>query len=135
MRNLEWSGDNCDKERQEAGRRLSLQLRLYRRDHPNEPIRIVAHSHGGNVALIASQFPGVTIDTLVTLGTPIMPAYQPGQGIQTWNNVYSVDDWIQERPRGAVQRHGQANNIEIRGFGHTELHTVNAWDAAFPQNR
>jgi len=131
-RMFEWSGDNCDKERQEAGRRLSLKLRLYRRDHPGEQIRIVAHSHGGNVALIASQFPGVTIDTLVTLGTPIMSAYQPGQGIGVWNNVYSTADRVQTLPSSATRTHDRANNIQLQNFGHSDLHTINAWDAAFP---
>lgn len=135
MRVFEWSGDNCDKQRREAGSRLSVQLRLYRRNHPNEPIRVVAHSHGGNVALIASQVEGVMIDTLVTLGTPILNAYQAGQGIGVWNNVYSTSDRVQRLPSGAVRTSDQANNIQLQNFGHSALHTIAAWDAAFPPDR
>jgi len=130
-----WSGDNCDKERRSAGAGLAAQLMRYRRQHPNEPIRIVAHSHGGNVSLIASQTQGVTIDRLVTLGTPIMSDYQPGRGIGAWDNVYSTSDRVQTLPPGAGRTSDRANNIQLQNLGHSELHTINAWDAAFPPAR
>ncbi len=128
----EWSGDNCDKQRRSAGTGLATQIMRYRRQYPNEPIRIVAHSHGGNVALVASQTQGVTIDTLVTLGTPAMKVYQPGQGIGIWNNVYSTADRVQTLPFRAGRTQTSAKNIILQNFGHSDLHTINSWNAAFP---
>ena len=77
MRFFDWSGGNSDSARQQAAADLAIQIRFYRKNHPCEPVRVVAHSHGGNVALLASQFRGVYIDELVTLGTPIVADYRP----------------------------------------------------------
>ena len=64
---------------------------------PGEKLNIVAHSHGGNVVFQATK-EGLEhkVDTLVTLGTPIRPDYQPneemiGEHIQ----VYSNNDEVQ----------------------------------------
>jgi pimeloyl-ACP methyl ester carboxylesterase len=131
--NFEWSGDNSDCERKFAGYNLAADLIDYRRLHPNEPIHVVAHSHGGNVALFASSQAGVSIDTLVTLGTPIMDAYQRGPGVGSWDNVYSTSDRVQTLPWGAGRTSDDANNVRVRGFGHSELHSPQAWNAAGPQ--
>lgn len=128
---INWSGANKDSARRQAAEELERRIRAYRQDHPCETIRVVAHSHGGNVALIASH--DAHIDTLVTLGTPILNSYQPGQGISSWNNVFSTDDQFQIIPGGAGRTSRKANNIEVYGFGHSDLHTIQAWDAAFPQ--
>jgi RHS repeat-associated protein len=125
-----WSGDNCDKERKTSGFELGRLIREYRKNHPNEPICVVGHSHGGNVALIASHVQGVRIDTLVTLGTPIMSVYQPGPGIRTWHNIYSINDRVQTLPLRAQRRHSNAKNHRLTGFSHSALHTMQAWDVA-----
>jgi pimeloyl-ACP methyl ester carboxylesterase len=134
---FDWSGANSDSARQEAAAELAIQIRRYRRDHPCEAIRVVAHSHGGNVALLASNFRGVNIDELVTLGTPILNDYRPSSSIGIWNNVSSLDDDVQLRafPYSSANLVSKeaTNNIIIRGVGHIQLHTVAAWDAAFPR--
>src|ERR1700719_4900594 len=125
---FDWSGANSDSARQQAALDLAIQIRRYRKDHPCEAIRVVAHSHGGNVALLASQFPGVNIDELVTLGTPILNDYRPSSSIDIWNNVSSLDDGVQLRafPYSSAELMSKeaTNNIIILGFGHTQLHTA-----------
>jgi len=129
---LQWSGGNSDCDRRDAAEKLSMKLRNINKYRPNEPITIVAHSHGGNVALLASQMGG-EMDNLVTLGTPIMSKYQPNSSnIGTWNNVYSTNDKVQTLPLGAGRTHSSATNIGLSGYGHSDLHTAGAWDAAFP---
>jgi pimeloyl-ACP methyl ester carboxylesterase len=129
-----WSGADNDAARQSAAFALAEQIRAYKKKHPCEPIRVVAHSHGGNVALLTSQKPGVEIDELVTLGTPIMPAYRPGAGLDAWVNISSTGDQVQDHPLptlSADRTDPAAFNIVLSGFGHSELHTVTAWNAAF----
>ena len=108
------------------------QIKEYREKHPGEPIRVVAHSHGGSAALLASKC--AQIDDLVTLGTPIMPDYQPGKGVKKWENVYSTGDRVQTIPLGATRTSPSANNIKVnKKYGHSDLHTNPAWDEAFPR--
>ncbi|RXZ81566.1 hypothetical protein EBB07_14700 [Paenibacillaceae bacterium] len=42
--------------------------------HPEEPIRLVGHSHGGNVAIMITNMlakRGMDIETLITIETPV----------------------------------------------------------------
>jgi uncharacterized protein RhaS with RHS repeats len=129
-----WSGENNDAARQAAAFALAQQINAYKKQHPCEPIEVVAHSHGGNVALLASQKSGVYIDELLTLGTPIMSDYRPGNGLGNWDNVYSTGDRVQTLPIGAGRTDPDANNIQLTGYSHGDLHTVGALNAAFPPN-
>ncbi len=52
-----------------AGRRLAQKLKEIREKFPNEPIYIVAHSNGGNVAIAAAQAGG-PVDAIIRLGSP-----------------------------------------------------------------
>ena len=70
-------------------------------DHPfapDEKLNIIAHSHGGNVALAASHL-GLAhpIDTLITLNKPTLKgnAYMPGRNIGNFYNISAARDWIQ----------------------------------------
>ena len=68
-----WSGGNSDGARQEAATELAGIVNGYLA--AGEPVRIFAHSHGGNVAAIAShQFNGA-VDLVVTMGTPVLDQY------------------------------------------------------------
>jgi RHS repeat-associated protein len=65
---------------------------------PGEKLNIVAHSHGGN-AVAEAQKEGLshTIDTLVTLGTPIRGDYKFDESkIRQHLNVYSKLDYVQK---------------------------------------
>jgi len=62
-------------------------------------LQVIAHSHGGNVALAASHL-GLTheIDCLITLNKPQMDAeiYQPCENIRDFYNISTEGwDWIQ----------------------------------------
>lgn len=126
-----WSGDNINKARKKAALDLAELIRQYKKSHPCEKIRVVAHSHGGNLALLASHEPDVRIDELITLGTPILDDYRPNGNLGPWENVYSTNDRVQTLPIGAKRTDSNANNIQLSGFGHSDLHTVPAWNAAF----
>jgi RHS repeat-associated protein len=52
-----------------AGRRLAQKLKEIREKFPHEPIYIVAHSNGGNVAIAAAQAGG-PVDAIIRLGSP-----------------------------------------------------------------
>jgi hypothetical protein len=124
-----WSGGNTDSARQVGAKNLSQFIDCWKNYHPDDPIRIIAHSHGGNVALLTSQ--NTQIDELVTLGTPILNNYQPGF-ITNWFNIYSINDHVQTLPWGAKRSHPRAINIRLKGYGHSDLHTIDAWISAFP---
>jgi len=60
-----------------AGQRLAQKLKQIRKEFPNEPIYIVAHSNGGSVAIAAAQALAreasdqrVPIDAIIRLGSP-----------------------------------------------------------------
>jgi hypothetical protein len=70
-------------------------------DHPfapGEKLDIIAHSHGGNVALAASHL-GLArpIDTLITLNKPTLlrDAYIPLKNIDHFYNISAARDWMQ----------------------------------------
>ena len=91
-----WSGGNSVGARKEAASELAKMI-----NDPNyvykdgEKLNIVAHSHGGNIAILASRETDRKIDNLVTLGTPNRTVYQPSEGkIVNHINVYSrFDVW------------------------------------------
>lgn len=69
-----WSGHNSHRARIQAGVELGELLRNSPRNHPNWPHFLVAHSHGGNVALYAMRDPEVVtaVAGLVFMGTPFI---------------------------------------------------------------
>lgn len=68
-----WSGRNSHKDRTDGGDLLETYL-LDRPENPAVPHFIVAHSHGGNIALYALRNPKVRkrIDGLVCMATPFL---------------------------------------------------------------
>jgi RHS repeat-associated protein len=132
-----WSGNNRDKARREAGEQLAGMIREIRHDDPDGIVRVVAHSHGGNVALLATHHAGGTIDELITLGTPLLSDYRPGPGLKSWTQIWSPNDAVQMNPLPYLESRRtepRARNIEVKGFSHSELHTAAAWEAAFGNN-
>lgn len=63
-----------------------------------EALNIVAHSHGGNVALAASHL-GLArpVDLLIALNKPTLlrDAYMPGKNIENFYNISAARDWMQ----------------------------------------
>jgi hypothetical protein len=74
-----WSGENSVRKRDEAGRDLAEHIRTKQSSHPSSTHLLLAHSHGGNVALRALNHLGSTHDEIfiATIATPfveILPA-------------------------------------------------------------
>jgi len=67
-----WSGKNSHLERLAAATQLGAHIRSLKRLSPDVRIFLVAHSHGGNVALYALRDPSLQmmVDGLVCLATP-----------------------------------------------------------------
>lgn len=77
---FEWSGRNSHRARVKAGYELARHIRALRTANPNSHHFIVAHSHGGNVALLShkhldEEFHAIGI---ATLGTPFLYAKPRG---------------------------------------------------------
>lgn len=95
-----WSGGNYDEARQQA----ALELVAYIKEHLNgEPITLVGHSHGGNVAILVAnilaadpELEGIKIN-LLTMNTPARD-YQlsfAAAKITTHYQVYNTSDVVQ----------------------------------------
>ena len=93
-----WSGGAGHEARVTAAHSLVKLIRTY---HPSVAIYIIAHSHGGNVAALASHMLEEEgnkhrIRALFTLGTPIMNNYLPNMNIIYYvYNLFSFEDLIQ----------------------------------------
>src|SRR5579872_2737400 len=94
-----WSGKLDNKSRLQAGKELAQFIQSYPLD---TTINIVAHSHGGNVAFIASQElarhkDDHAISKLYALAVPINSAqYMPAMHMINYvYNFFSLHDYIQ----------------------------------------
>jgi hypothetical protein len=69
-----WSGANSVQERDTAARELVEHIRAKQSDHPSSTQVVIAHSHGGNVALRALDQLGVTRNEIfiATIATPFV---------------------------------------------------------------
>jgi len=121
------SGDN-DKDRSAAAAKLANFINNYK-FQPGEQLNIVAHSHGGNVALLAAGL-GLNhpINNLVTLGTPFGYATK-SSGVKNWYNVTGSGDDVQPKAShgcwttaGCSQQQG-AQNHTVESGGHSTLWT------------
>jgi pimeloyl-ACP methyl ester carboxylesterase len=100
-----WSGENNDAARRVA----SVELVNWISANRSDELIVVAHSHGGNVAMLAAR--QKKIDTLILLGTPIRSDYAPDvRNVSLLYNVYSLWDDVQ-KPLGTYPF--------IRGDGRT----------------
>jgi RHS repeat-associated protein len=125
-----WSGDWSPDSRAQAGTDLGRFLRLYRQNHPSEPLTIIAHSHGGNVALNASRECGVFIDLLVTLGTPLLDVESArGPHVGRWVNVQSRGDDVIPifEPNSSRTSSSADANVWFNSYGHLQLHDPGLW--------
>ena len=76
---FEWSHSNCYRARTRAALRLARQLHGQSKENPGARQWVVAHSHGGNIALHAVRYlrnsrPDAPRVTTVTLATPFIHA-------------------------------------------------------------
>ena len=114
---LAWSpSGNNDADRMAAAETLKEMIAAHRFG-PGAKLTIIAHSHGGNVALAASRLGlAQTIDTLIALNKPQMDAeiYQPRKNIKNFFNISAKEwDWI------------QFGGAATSGHYKTDLHAIN----------
>lgn len=137
-----WSGNNQHYDRMIAADDL---VKWVNSNAPNYKLRIIAHSHGGNVCFLAAHL-GLKIDKLILLGTPIRLEYLPDLvNINKVVNVYSTNDSVQTPPATIPNRRGEgrtlAENHVVTNYyadddgngyppGHSELHEPGTWSAS-----
>lgn len=147
---LQWSGGDNHQARLEGAKALVQYIKDYK-FAPGEKLNIVAHSHGGNLAIAAINLGlGRAVDNLVTLGTPSRDGYRLGEpsDVKNWVNVFNSYDQVQVRGGGdftspfefgsAARTHPFAHNVDwdvdFGPFGsHEALHSPSAWDFVLPR--
>jgi hypothetical protein len=134
---LDWPGGNSDAARLEAAEKLRAFIAGYA-FAPGEPLNILAHSHGGNVALAASHL-GLArpINLLITLNKPARRAkiYNPGHNIEAFYNLSAKRDWLQRfgsdrQWRHAFDRHA-INHTFDTSASPLKPHAALIWDDDF----
>jgi hypothetical protein len=80
----QWSGHNSFRSRREGAAALSITLKRFADTYPRARLFIIAHSHGGNVALRALT-PEImqSIDGVVCLATPVLTARKRKYDVMT----------------------------------------------------
>lgn len=134
-----WSGSNSNQARETAAHSLVNLIKSY---PTKQQFYVVAHSHGGNVAALASQLmtkhaPLHKIESLYLLGTPARADYVPNmEAINYVYNIVSFQDFIQPVinifNRGQPM-HPRITNISItiddKEPGHSDMHhySIGLW--------
>lgn len=153
---FKWSGSNNVQERSKGA--MALALFVQNNIKPGEKLNIVAHSHGGNIVKEYTNLNNaITIDNLVTLGTPQRDDYKINKNkVRNYVNAYSNNDLIQTKggysgklevgSAGRVDSMADSNINAASGallnkqgpidtrrinydadYGHGDLHTPSAW--------
>ncbi|MBL3827213.1 MULTISPECIES: esterase/lipase family protein [unclassified Marinobacter] len=132
---FKWSGDNSHGKRKAAAKDLFNWLQGV------SEVDIIAHSHGGNIAMEATRM-GLNIKKLILLGTPVRYEYAPiMENIEKLYCVYSKGDTIQKlgakfSTRGDGRTMADSSKIincyaDDNGNNgtpnHSQLHTPQTW--------
>ncbi|MNH99701.1 PGAP1-like protein [compost metagenome] len=117
---LKWSGKNKDEARVNAADELVVLINDWHVKNPDEPIRLIGHSHGGNVSsMIANKLAekGKQVDTLITIATPVRE-YQlettVGQHINVYNNHDSVQIYGGNVTDTTLRSFENAENVKVK---------------------
>jgi hypothetical protein len=136
-----WSGTSDYKEMLQDAQKFCQFVQSVKAKHPFEPIFVIAHSNGGNVATAASAL-HAPIDLIVRLGSPLPTsdgAYWGIIGNSIIFNFYDPDDLVithAARLEGAHPDPGACPwfdiNIPIEAGGpitsHAAIKTKSVWD-------
>jgi len=123
---FQWSGKNWESSRRTAANDLNSWLR----SHPSAVVNIFAHSHGANVAMLATH-QGITVNRLVMLSPPVRRDY-----FAKWSNVKNAYN-IQAKfdPVVAIASGSQWFNLpnvkekQMQASGHSSSHDPGVWRA------
>jgi len=115
---FDWSGNNNKRAREAAANDLANQINNHDFNE-GEQLNIVGHSHGGNIAIDASNNINKSINTLVTLATPVrVVGYNPSRNnIGKHINAYSWLDPVQKSGGGATSLSEQIGNTVFGPIG------------------
>jgi hypothetical protein len=130
-----WSGANSDSARRQAARDFVQWVN--QRLTSGGSLRVICHSHGGNVALLAAT-EGLHINKLILLGTPIRTDYLPRlDRVDRLVNIFSPTDHVQTagalgRRRGEGRTLADTSQISNHctidpNTGHSDLHDWSVW--------
>ncbi len=146
---FQWSGANNHAARLSAARSLAAHIRSYPFSQ-GEPLNIIGHSHGGNVAILGVNLGlGRPVSNLVTLGAPSRAGYHvlEPSSVQRFVNVFNSHDQVQKHGGGdysAAFEVGPAAqtqpfalnlnwNVDNGALGsHSSLHTPSVWNFVVP---
>lgn len=121
-----WSGSCFESARTMAAHHLALVIESTK----TEKLVVIAHSHGGNVALKAAEFLSLyklskTIDILILFGTPHYHTFSFPNSIEFIFNFFSFGDQIQpifNLFRRDIPKNDRTANIAISIQGHEPTH-------------
>jgi len=97
-----WAGGNSQNDRSSGAEALVSAITSVHGTNPNtinEPIRLVGYSHGGNVAIeatnILAERYGIHVETLITIATPSRADFRLNTEVGQHVNVYNRGDTVQ----------------------------------------
>ncbi len=136
-----WSGKNSHAARIVAAQ----QLVTWAQARGASTLDIIAHSHGGNVCLLAAKF-GLRINRLILIGTPIRTEYMLDlKRTDSIANVFSLADNVQTPlgtfPHRRFEGRTLGDSLSVSNWraeddgsgsqpGHSELHIPKTWRAS-----
>jgi pimeloyl-ACP methyl ester carboxylesterase len=142
---LNWSGKNNNGARVDAAEAFFEQVYEWHKEHPNDPIRLVGHSHGGNVAIMLANLlakKGMKVETLITVATPVR-GYKLETKVRQHIHVYNNKDTVQTELGGSIwllsytftRKFKNAENVRAKDaeqgngiYTHSNMHSnINIW--------
>ncbi len=121
---FKWSGKNKDRKRRQAG----IALDKWLRDHPAREVNVFGHSHGANVAMLATH-QGLRMDRLIMLSPPVRRDY-----FANWSNVgqayniqASFDPVVAIAHGGQWFRNSHVIEKKLEASGHSASHEPPVW--------
>lgn len=123
---FKWSGKNRDSSRRKA----ALSLDEWIKAHPASEVNVLAHSHGANVAMLATHR-GIRIDRLVMLSPPVRRDYfaQWGHVTEAYNIQAANDPVVAIARGGKWFRRREVKEKELKADGHSASHDPKVWRA------
>ncbi|MCL2717361.1 MAG: thioesterase domain-containing protein [Lachnospiraceae bacterium] len=97
-----WTGKNNMRARKNAAKDLVVSIKEYVKYNPDEPIRLIGHSHGGNVAILVANMlaeENIKVETLITIGTPVREYHlnrKSKTNIEEFLSIYNKGDAVQK---------------------------------------
>lgn len=122
---FKWSGKNRESKRRKAGNSLTKWLN----SHPAAEINIFAHSHGANVAMLATHN-GTRIKRLVMLSPPVRDDYfAKWENVATAYNIQADFDPVVAIARGGqwFKRPNDVKEKKMKESGHSASHDPSVW--------